>query len=174
VRRIAWPRAVAATVVAYLVIVSVLTLLFGNPLAERLLFGADAGQSPKALSVWLEQEPLPAVTPFWSDLGALDGRGLAVQGMLLIWCASLVLVYAWGWAERTMSPVRRGLTFGVAMWAVVFVFLEAWIPFNLLGEPVHLVAVELVLELIAMLAGGVAIALVYRTDAAGAGSPGDR
>jgi hypothetical protein len=161
-----WPRVIAAGVVAYVVAVASLTLLFGNPLSERLLFTPAAGQSPKVLAVWLEQPPLPAVTPLWADVGSIDGRGLAVQALLLAWALGLALVYALGWRQRPGPAWRRGLAFGVAMWAVVFVFFEAWVPFNVLGEPFHLVAFELALELVAMSLTGVAIAVVYRPAAA--------
>jgi hypothetical protein len=46
--------------------------------------------------MWLEQEPRPAVTPLWDDLGEINNRGLAVQGLLLVWAFALVLVCALG------------------------------------------------------------------------------
>lgn len=159
--QISWSRIIGASVIAYVVAVASLTILFGNPFIERTLFTEQAGQSDKVLSVWLEQEPLPAVTPFWDELGEINNRGLAVQGLLLVWVFALVLVYALGWAHRTGSRWWRGVTFGVGSWAVLFVFFEAFIPFNVLGEPFPLVLVELVLEMVAMIATGIAIALVY-------------
>jgi hypothetical protein len=161
-RQISWGRAVSASVVAFVVAVGSLTLLFGNPLIERLLFTSESGQSSKVLSVWLEQEPLPAVTPLWDDLADITGRGVAVQVLLLIWATALVLLYVLGWAGRDGPAWRRGLTFGVLVWVVVFLFFEAWVPFNLLGEPFGLVLVELALQLVAMVATGIAIALIYR------------
>lgn len=111
--------------------------------------------------MWLEQEPLPAITPFWDDFGEIDNRGLTVQGLLLVWAFALLLVYALGWAHRPGSRWWRGVTFGVAAWAVLFLFFEAFIPFNVLGEPFPLVLVELALELVAMVVTGTFIALVY-------------
>lgn len=56
---ISWGRLIGASVVAYVVAVASLTILFGNPLIERILFTEQAGQSDKVLSVWLEQlDPL--------------------------------------------------------------------------------------------------------------------
>lgn len=161
-RRISWRRLLITSVVAYVAAVASLTLLLGNPFISELLFSEEAGQSDKVLSVWLEQEPLPAVTPLWADLDEIDGRGFAVQAMLLLWASALVIVYALGWRDGPGRPIRRGLTFGVAMWAVLFLFYEAFIPFNLLGEPFPLVLVELALTLIAMAITGVVIALTYR------------
>lgn len=144
-----------------------LTLLLGNPLVAYALFTDQAGQSEKVLSVWTEQEPHPAVTPFWDDLDQIDGRGLAVQAMLLVWASALVFAYALGWSGRPGRPIWRGLTFGVAMWAVLFLFYEAFIPFNLLGEPFRLVLLELALTLVAMVITGVVIALMYRPRSEG-------
>lgn len=159
--QIRWARLIGVSVVAYLVAVGSLTVLFGNPFIERLLFTDQAGQSDKVLSAWLEQEPLPAVTPLWDDLAHIGPRGLAVQGLLLGWAFSVVLIYALGW-ERRPGPVwRKGLSFGIAVWAVVFVFFEAWVPFNLLGEPIVLVLLELALQLVAMVVTGLAIAASY-------------
>lgn len=160
--QIRWARLMGACLVAYLVAFSSLTVLFGNPVVERVLYTDEAGQSDKVLSAWLEQEPLPAVTPFWEDIGNIDGRFLAVQGLLLIWIFAVVLTYALAWSHRPGSPWRRGATFGLAVWAILFVFFEAFVPFNILGEPFRLVLLELGLQLVAMVATGVAIALVYR------------
>lgn len=157
-----WSRIVVASVVAYVVAVASLTILLGNPFIERILFTNEAGQSEKVLSVFLQQEPLPAVTPFWDQLREIEARGFAVQGMLLWWAFAVVIVYAVAWAERPGSPWWRGASFGIAVWAVLFLFLEAYVPFNILGEPFPLVLVELSLQLIAMVATGIAIALVYR------------
>ena len=160
--RIGWTRFVVASLAAYATAVVSLTLLFGNPFIEGLLFSEDAGQSEKVLSVWFEQEPLPAVTPLWEDLGEIEERGFAVQGLLLLWAAAVVLVYALGWVNRPGSLIWRGLTFGAVMWAVTFLFFEAYVPFNLLGEPFPLVLLELSLQLVAMLVTGLVIALAYR------------
>lgn len=159
---IAWRRLIGAALVGYVVAMTSLTLLFGNPISQRILFTSEAGQADKVLSVWLEQEPLPAVTPVWDDLGEPNARQAAVQGMLVLWALALTLAFAMGWAHRPGPAWRRGLTFGVTMWAVLFLFFEAWVPLNVLGEPFALVLFELGLELVAMIVTGVAIALLYR------------
>ena len=162
--RISWRRLFAASVAAYLTAVASLTILFGNPVIERFLYTDAVGQSEKVINVFLEQEPLPAVTPFWDQLGEIDGRGLAVQAMLFLWAIAVVVVYALGWADRTGSRWWRGVSFGIAVWAVLFLFFEAYVPFNLLGEPLRLVLVELSLQLIAMIATGIAVAWVYSPE----------
>lgn len=161
--RVDWPRALLAAVAAFVVFVAAMTVLFGNPVVERILYTDQVGQSPKVLAMFFEVEPRPAVFWVWDDIGAIGARGAAVETMLLVWALALVLLYAaTGWADRSGSAWRRGVLFGVAAWAVVFVFFEALIPFNVLWEPFGLVVVELVLQLLAMMATGVVIALVYR------------
>ena len=161
-RHIHWPRAIAAAVAAYVVAVGSITLLFGNPLIEQILFTDGAGQSPKVLAVWLELAPLPAVTPLWRDFGEISGRGLVVQGLLLLWASAAVIVYASVWNATSGSVWRKGVTFGLAVWALLFLFFEALVPFNILGEPFRLVLLELALQLVAMLAMGMVVAVVYR------------
>lgn len=161
--RINWGRFVFASFAAYVTAVGSLTLLLGNPFIEEILFTGGAGQSEKVLSVWFDLEPLPAVTPLWEDLANLEARGFAVQVFLFLWATALVLLYALGWVHRPRSPLRRGVTFGAVSWAVVFLFFEGFIPFNLLGEPFPLVLLELFLLLIAMLVTGVVIAFAYRS-----------
>lgn len=41
-----------------------LTVLFGNPPIERVLFSSGGAQSQKVLDVWLSHEPLPTVADF--------------------------------------------------------------------------------------------------------------
>lgn len=160
--RIQWLRALLAAVVAYVVFVTAMTVLFGNPGTERILYTDQAGQSPKVLAMFFDIEPRPAVFWVWDDLGEIGARGAVVEAMLLVWALGLVLLYAYGWVNRPGPAWRRGLTFGVATWAVVFVLFEALIPFNVLWEPFRLVVVQLALEFIAMMLTGLTIALVYR------------
>lgn len=156
-----WPRIGLATIAAHLTSLGALGLLFGNPLVERILFTDEAGQSSKVLSVFFEQEPLPTVTPLWGDVFEFSSRRLAVQGLLLLWSLSLVLLFAAVWAPRPGRRWLKGLGFGVAAWAILFLFFEAWVPYNMLGEPIRLVGLELALQLVAMVLTGIVIALVY-------------
>lgn len=160
--QIHWGRAVLAAFVANIVTLVSLGLLFGNPLIRDIIYTEQAGQSAKALAVWLELEPLPAVTPFWDDFLDFSARRLAVQGLLLLWTLGLVVIYAKIEYSLTGNRVRKGLLFGVGVWWVLFLFFEPWVPFNMFGEPFRLMVLELALELVAMAVTGVAIALTYR------------
>ena len=170
-----WVRILVAAVVAYVVSVVSLTLLLGNPVVERILYTDEAGQSDKVLAVFFEQEPLPAVTPIWDDVGDAVDRGdglkvLTVQGLFFVWAVAVALLYAVAWADRPGPWWRRGLIFGVAVWAILFLFFEAFVPFNMLGEPFALVLIELTMQLIAMILTGLAVAFVYRPESIRASS----
>lgn len=160
--RLNLPRLFAASIAAFSATMVSLTVLFGNPFVESILFSASGEQSQKMLDVWLVQEPLPAVTPFWSDLGAIDQNGLAVSGMLFVWSAAMALIFATAWIRLQVPLWKRGVLFGLSVWATLWLFFEAWIPYNLLGEPFSLVVLELGLELAAMLVMGLSVALVYK------------
>ncbi len=45
---------------------------------------------------------------------------------------------------------------------MLFLFFKAFTPFNMLGEPLRLVALELGLQLVAMVTTGLVIAVIYR------------
>lgn len=159
---ILWGRAIITAFLSNIVTVTSLSLLFGNPFIRQLIYTDRAGQSHKAVAVWLEIEPLPAVSPFWDRFLDLDARGLAVQGLLLLWSFGLVLIN--GKIEYVLagSILRKGFLFGVGTWGVLWLFFETWVPYNMFGEPFPLMALELALELVAMIATGTTIAFLYR------------
>jgi hypothetical protein len=139
-----------------------LGLLFGNPFISDIIYTEEAGQSAKAITVWLTLEPLPAVTPFWDDIFAFSARRIAVHGLLLLWSLGLVVIYAVLEENLHGSRVRKGFWFGIGVWWVVFLFFEPWVPFNMFGEPFRLMVLELALQFVAMTATGLTIAFIYR------------
>ncbi len=58
--------------------------------------------------------------------------------------------------------VAAGLTYGVAAWLIAYFWFEYYLPWNVMLEPLPLVLLELVCWLAVMLAGGLALAFVYR------------
>lgn len=164
--QIRWPRVILAAVFGYFVLVTALTLLLGNPIISDVLYTAKAGQSPKVLAVFFTQEPLPALTPVWDD--AFDysnaARKLAVQGWLFIWMLGVAAIFAVIRKSLPGQGWQKGLWFGTGVWLILWLFFEAYAPFNLLGEPFRLVLVELIMELIATLLMGVTVAFIYSPD----------
>ena len=116
-------------------------------------------QSPKLIAVWTEMHPLPKVyaEPVPIVFGLL-GFGLLH--------AVVYRSIAPAWPSGLLSRASR---FAGVLLAVGFCFWEFFTPFNLLGEPLVLVGVELVFWGIVATAESFAIALVVES-----GRPGGR
>lgn len=56
---------------------------------------------------------------------------------------------------------KKGLQFGLVAWALMVPWFEFYLPWNVMHEPVLLVALEMVLWLAVLLVVGLAIARVY-------------
>ncbi|MDW3216905.1 MAG: hypothetical protein R8G01_23140 [Ilumatobacteraceae bacterium] len=148
-----------AGVVATAVQMLAFTVLFGNPAVESLLFEAGNGQTDSVLEFW-QGDPPPTITPYGD---VVEGsRLLAVMGMLTLWGIALAAAFEYVRASLPSRWFGRGIAFGVGAWALAYMFFETWVPYNALHEPFGLVLVELGLELIGMLAVGVALAAVLR------------
>jgi hypothetical protein len=110
-----------------------------------------AYQSAKFLSVMTEIEPLPRV-------GAKPGA--LVLGVLLIGIV-YGIVYARIRESLGSGSLSRGLRFGFVAWALMALWFEFYLPWNVMHEPSGLVVLELVLWLLLLLLVGVTIASVY-------------
>ncbi|MFQ5945774.1 MAG: hypothetical protein ACE5NC_05915 [Anaerolineae bacterium] len=155
-----WSRAVVAGLVAFAAVFPVAVFLFGNPLSRRIVFTTDFGQSSKLLANWLETQPIPPVGPFWEDLLAFTpekvGILLALAGVLVVHA----LIY------QIVAPVlpsagwRKGISFGIGVWALVYLFYEIFVPLNQFGEPIPIVVYELILWFVVAAVEGLVIAAV--------------
>jgi hypothetical protein len=56
---------------------------------------------------------------------------------------------------------RRGIAFGLILWVLRALYFEFHVPFNMFGEPVWLVGVELFFWIIVVLIEGIILALIY-------------
>ncbi len=128
--------------------------------ADGLLL-QSAWQSPKLIAVWTELAPLPRIIaqPAGMILGlVLFGIGHAV-------------VYRWlspAWPKRVWS---RGWRFSLLALGMTYSFWEFFTPFNLLGEPLPLIALELAFWTIVAFSEGCVLAAVseWLDEAAAAG-----
>lgn len=116
----------------------------------------SASQSQKLVAVWTELEPIPLVV----DTPAPIIMGIVLFGIVHA-CLFRQLAAAW-----TGGAVRRGLKFAGLVFVMTFLFWEFFTPFNLFGEPLHLIALELVFWACIALADGLAISLVTGDPAA--------
>lgn len=119
-------------------------------LGSTVLFDPSL-QSTKVISVLFEQEPLPLMFtngPLYMLLGTLIG---VVHGLVFVY-----LLPAF-----PQSVFKRGLAYSGILWLLMVLYFEFHTPFNMFGEPIQLVALELVLWVPVVLIEGVLLSTVY-------------
>ncbi len=107
-------------------------------------------QSPKLIAVWTQLQPIPLVIskPFIIFTG------------LVIFSIGHAAVYHWlspSWQEGIKA---RALRFAMLLFFLSFLFWEFLTPFNMLGEPLVLIPLELVFWTAMALAESLTIAAV--------------
>jgi hypothetical protein len=117
------------------------------------LFDPDI-QSPKLIAVWTQMEPLPlfVTAPYAMLLGYL---------LFGIGHAFLLRSVAAAWPEGIAPRTWR---LAVVIWGLSCLFFEFLGPFNLLGEPLSLVALELSFWAAAALADSAVVVSILRQD----------
>jgi hypothetical protein len=107
-------------------------------------------QSPKLIAVWTEIQPLPMVVH----------RPLPI--ILGIVVFGIIHAYIFRWIGPAWGPgvVRRGLNFAGIVFLLTFLFWEFFTPFNMFGEPVGLIAIELSFWAVIALADGLVISSI--------------
>lgn len=105
-------------------------------------------QSPKLIAVWSELEPLPLV--------------IARPAVIILGLYAFAFMHAvvYRLLSSTWPPGawRRGLRYSALLFGVCYLFWEFFTPFNQFGEPLPLVALELVFWAVVAIAEGTAIA----------------
>jgi len=107
-------------------------------------------QSGKVIDVWTKLEPLPLV---------VNKPAPIIAGILLFGIAHAYLYRSVRPAWRA-GVAHRGLAFSLLVFVMTFLFWEFFTPFNLLGEPLELIALELGFWALIALADGFAIAAI--------------
>ena len=110
----------------------------------------DPSQSKKLIAVWTEIEPIPLVvhSPLVIFLG------ISLYGIIH---AYLYAQLAPQWPQGVW---QRGLRFAALVFGMTFLFWEFLAPFNMFGEPLHLIALELFFWALVALADGLVLALL--------------
>ena len=119
-------------------------------LAAPLLFD-PAIQSAKFIAVWQTLQPLPLLVtnPFLF----LGGTALIGVGHGLVFA---------GIVGGLPEPIlKRGFVFGLVVWALLFIFLVYFTPFNLLGAPLVLASMVIASFFFVAQVEGLIISLVY-------------
>lgn len=128
-------------------------------LTFRLLgFGWNGGgillespsQSKKLIAVWTEIEPIPLVVNSPSSI---------IIGIILF---GIIHAYLFRWLSAAWPEgiFKRGVRFACIVFIMAFLFWEFFTPFNMFGEPLHLIAIELVFWSCIALADGFSIAAI--------------
>lgn len=123
-------------------------LLFMNPLSHQIIFSTSNGQNPKLIAVWTQLDPIPSLLTLLPALTITP----------IIYSAIFAITYE---TLPGKTGMRKGLSYGIMLWALIAVFFELFTPRGLLGEPVHLLAFELCLWFAALIAVGVMMGVIY-------------
>ena len=110
----------------------------------------SASQSKKLVAVWTEIEPLPLV---------VNTPAPIIIGIILF---GVIHAYIFRWISPAWPAgiLNKGLRFAGLIFLTTFLFWEFFTPFNLFGEPIHLLGLELIFWACIALADGLAIAAV--------------
>ena len=127
---------------------TLLFLLFMNPLSQQIIFSESVGQSPKLVAVWTETSPVPSVVSLLPALTITP----------LIYSIVFVTLYD---SIPGRTGTKKGFVFGVILWALIAVFFELFTPNGLFGEPIHLLAYELLLWFIGLTIVGIVMGVIY-------------
>ena len=144
-----WGRAALGGIVGGVISELIASVLFFE-LLDDIIYNPKF-QSPKLIAVWQELEPLPLATtnPIIFLISLLPI--VAIHG----------LVFAYIFESLPPSTLRRGSTYGFLLWLLMAVFFEFFTPFNLLGEPIWIVSLELSAWFIVTQVEGIIISIVY-------------
>ena len=115
----------------------------------------STSQSNKLIAVWTEIEPLPLV---------VNTPAPIIVGIILF---GVIHAYLFRWISPPWPKgiFNRGLRFAGLIFLTTFLFWEFFTPFNLFGEPLHLIGLELIFWACIALADGLVIAtLIGETE----------
>jgi hypothetical protein len=116
-------------------------------------------QSSKLIAVWTKLEPLPLVVSRPAPI---------IFGIILF---GIVHAYLYRWISPAWPTgiVRRALSFALLVFLMTFLFWEFFTPFNQLGEPLGLIAIELSFWALIALADGFTISAIMERGASNHG-----
>jgi len=112
-------------------------------------------QSRKLIDVWTTMEPLPLVV----------ARPAPIIIGIVFFGVVHAFMYRWVSAAWPSGILHRGLRMAMSIFLLVFLFWEFFTPFNQFGEPLPLIALELVFWALIALADGLTIALIMERKA---------
>lgn len=147
-----WKRLGITIPVTAIVHMFVIYGLFMNPISQDIIFSESMNQSPKLVAVWTSLEPIPSE--------------LSLTPALIITPVLFSFFFAVLWDSIPgSSKLKKGISYGMILWGTIAVFFELFTPLGLFGEPLHLLAYELFLWFVGLVATGIVLSLIYRPNA---------
>jgi hypothetical protein len=112
-------------------------------------------QSKKLIAIWTEIEPLPLV---------VNAPAPIIIGIILF---GIIHAYLFSWISVAWPKgvISRGLRFAGLVFVMTFLFWEFFTPFNMFGEPPHLIAIQLVFWALIALSDGLSISVLINRRA---------
>jgi hypothetical protein len=107
-------------------------------------------QSRKLIAVWTQLEPLPLVV----------NRPIPIILGIIAFGIAHAYLYRWLCAAWPTGFVKRGLSLALLVFVMTFAFWEFFTPFNQFGEPLGLIAIELIFWALIALADGFVISAI--------------
>ena len=115
----------------------------------------SASQSQKLIAVWTKLEPIPLVV----NSPAPIIIGIVIFGIIH------AFLFRWISPAWPRGVIKRGLRFAGLVFVMTFLFWEFFTPFNLFGEPLHLIALELLFWACIAIADGLVISAIIEGKA---------
>lgn len=143
-----WKRILILAPTATVLNMTLLFFLFMNPLSQQIIFSESVGQNPKLVAVWTQISPVPSLVSLLPALTITP----------LIYSVVFVMLYD---SIPGRTGIKKGFVFGVILWALIAVFFELFTPNGLFGEPIHLLAYELLLWFIGLIIVGIVMGVIY-------------
>ena len=108
-------------------------------------------QSPKLIRVWTEIEPIPL---------AVNHPGIITLGFVIL---SILHAFVFAVIRQGIpgEGLKKGIIFGLIIWLFSYVFFEFFTPWNMFGEPLVLLGLELLFWIGVALFEGIVITKVY-------------
>jgi len=119
-------------------------------LGNEILFQSDL-QSDKLIAVMTQLEPLPVMDTdpgLYLFISVFIG---ALHGM----------IFAYIRDSLPKNTIKSGLAYGGILWVLMALYFEFHVPFNMFGEPLALVGLELFFWVIVVSVEGVIISTLY-------------
>lgn len=145
-----WVRGGLGGAIAFVVANLVSNVLFFQ-LGADVLFD-PAWQSDKVLAVLFEMKPRPLMFSNGLLYLAISAGIGTVHGIVFAYIEP---------ALPREHPIKRGAAFAAILWALMALYFEFHAPFNMFGEPILLVVLELLFWVVVLLTEGILLSLIY-------------